>query len=155
MNVRYILILISLFFSLISYSQKKGRNYLLRETNPDFFLSADAQRIGDQLILFQRNTGGWPKNVDMIHELSDAERADILSDKERLDDSTIDNGATTTQLVYLARLYQATNIERYKLAFLRAVKYLLDGQYANGGLLLKELRMPNFKDYKENYEFID
>lgn len=146
MNVRYILILISLFFSLISYSQKKSRNYLLRETNPDFFLSADAQRIGDQLILFQRNTGGWPKNVDMIHELSDAERADILSDKERLDDSTIDNGATTTQLVYLARLYQATNIERYKLAFLRAVKYLLDGQYANGG-------WPQFWPQTRGYQF--
>ncbi|MBQ4413450.1 MAG: pectate lyase, partial [Prevotella sp.] len=36
---------------------------VLKEKNPEFFKTAEARRIGDQLLIWQRNTGGWPKNV--------------------------------------------------------------------------------------------
>lgn len=106
---------------------------MLRETDPSFFKTAEARRIGDQVVLYQRVTGGWQKNVDMARRLTDEERAQVLAEKNRRDDSTTDNDATTTQMVYLARLYQATKDKTYREAFDKAVDYLLSGQYANGG----------------------
>ncbi len=105
----------------------------LRETDPAFFRTEEARRIGDQVLLYQRVTGGWPKNIDMAARLSDRDRARVLKEQSRRDDSTIDNNATTTQMVYLARLYRETGEKRYRDAFRRAVEYLLDGQYENGG----------------------
>ena len=109
------------------------RNEQLRRTTPDFLKSDEARRIGDQVLLYQRQTGGWPKNIDMSRPLSDDERAAVLRDKSRTDDSTTDNGATTLQMTFLARLFQATGDARYRDAFRRAVDYLLSGQYADGG----------------------
>lgn len=99
----------------------------------EFYTTAEARRIGDQVLLYQRTTGGWPKNIHMAQPLNDEERAQVLRDKERRDDSTTDNGATNMQMLYLARLYQATKDQRYREGFQRAVEYLLSGQYANGG----------------------
>ena len=33
---------------------------VLKEKNPEFFKTEEARRIGDQLLIWQRNTGGWP-----------------------------------------------------------------------------------------------
>lgn len=112
---------------------KKAAKKILRETDLDFFKSAEAARIGDQLILWQRSTGGWPKNVDMVSPMSDTLKEEVAAEKDRQDDSTTDNDATTMQMAYLARLYKATKEPRYKEAFLKGVEYLLSGQYENGG----------------------
>ena len=90
-------------------------------------------RVAEQVLLYQRVTGGWPKNVDMARPLTEEERAQVLQDKQRQDDSTIDNGATTSQIKFLARLFQQTHDTRYRDAFCRGVEYLLSGQYENGG----------------------
>lgn len=105
----------------------------LKEQNPEFFKTDEARRIGDQLLVWQRNTGGWPKNIDMTTPLTDDQRQQIINDKMVTDDSTTDNGATTTQMTYLARLWQQTKDERYREAFNKGVRYLLSGQYDNGG----------------------
>ena len=105
----------------------------LRETRPEFFQTDEARRIGDQVLLYQRVTGGWPKNIDMSSPMSEDEKAAVLKDKQRKDDSTTDNGATNLQLTYLARLYQATKDNRYRNAFRKGIDYLLSGQYENGG----------------------
>ena len=109
-----------------------GRN-LPNHENDEFYKTEKAQRIGDQVLLYQRVTGGWPKNINMSRPLTDEERVQVLRDKERRDDSTTDNGATNMQMLYLAKLYQATQVERYKEGVLKAVEYLLSGQYENGG----------------------
>lgn len=105
----------------------------LRETSDEFFRSDEARRIGDQVLLFQRVTGGWPKNTNMTRPLSDEEQQQLLIDRERKDDSTIDNNATSSQLRFLARLYRQTGDIRYRDAFRRGVEWLLAGQYENGG----------------------
>jgi PelA/Pel-15E family pectate lyase len=46
---------------------------------------------------------------------------------------TIDNGATYTELEYLAKAHLATGDARYAAAFRRGFEYLLKAQYANGG----------------------
>ncbi|MCH5309849.1 MAG: pectate lyase [Prevotella sp.] len=109
------------------------RGNVLREENPEFFKTEEARKVGDQVLLYQRVTGGWPKNIDMAKPLSDEERAQVESEKSREDDSTTDNNATTMQMTYLARLWQQTHDNRYRDAFRHAVDYLLSGQYENGG----------------------
>ena len=128
-------IMLSLLFCLsaVIAQAQHPRNLPLRDKSPEFLRSAEARRIGEQVLLYQRDTGGWPKNIDMARALTDEERAQITRDKARRDDSTIDNGATTLQMVFLARLYEATGDKRFRDGFRRAVDYLLSGQYDNGG----------------------
>jgi PelA/Pel-15E family pectate lyase len=94
--------------------------------------SDDAVRIADLVRLYQRHTGGWAKNIDMARPLDASERAALEAAKKD-SDSTIDNGATTTQLRYLALVYAATRHDRLREAFLRGFDYLLAAQYPNGG----------------------
>ncbi len=114
-------------------SQLQRMRNPIRQTDPAFFKTPEALRIGEQILLFQRVTGGWPKNIDMARTLTDEEKAQILKDKQRRDDSTTDNNATSQQMNYLARLFEATKDRRFSEAFQHAVEYLLSGQYENGG----------------------
>lgn len=115
------------------HKPSKKKNAELYITDPEFFHSPEALRIARQVLLYQRVTGGWPKNIDMTHELSPAEQADILAERERRDDSTTDNNATWLQMRYLAHVYQATADTTFRSAFLRGVEFLASGQYPGGG----------------------
>ena len=97
-----------------------------------WYTGEDARRIADNVLLYQRNTGGWPKNIDMAVFLNEDAKAALVQQKTEVD-STIDNGATYTQLKYLARVYGAQPQDRYKQAFINGVEYLLKAQYENGG----------------------
>jgi len=97
-----------------------------------FLASADDLRIAENVLLYQRTTGGWPKNYDRKPELTDAQRQRVLNDKSK-NDSMIDNGATHTEIRLLANAFQKTRDERFKQAALRGIRYLLNGQYDNGG----------------------
>ena len=99
---------------------------------PAWYGSDEAVRVADNVLLYQRENGGWTKNVDMAKPLEPAERAQILEDKDA-PHSTIDNGATFTQLEYLVKVFNGTKHERFKTAFLKGLDYLLQAQYENGG----------------------
>jgi len=133
MTTKRLLLLAVLAITLTASAQLKERDRGLRETRPEFFKTDEARRIADQVLLYQRVTGGWPKNINMARPLTDEEKSAVERDKQRSDDSTTDNGATTMQMTFLARLYQATKDVRYRDAVRRAVDYLLSGQYPNGG----------------------
>ena len=132
---RYILLsAFLLLFSADSFSQQRRVwRRVLNEQRPEFFKSEEARRVGDQVLLYQRITGGWPKNTNMVRPLSESERDSLLVQKQRIDDSTVDNNATTTQMAYLARLYAQTGDTRYKESVLAGIEYLLAGQYEDGG----------------------
>ncbi|WP_114778764.1 pectate lyase [Botryobacter ruber] len=118
----------------------------------EWYAGAEAQRIADNLLLYQRDNGGWDKNTDMATILSDEEKAVLQSKAEKGKISTIDNRSTFTQMEYLAKVYAATGHEKYKEAFLRGMDYLLEAQYENGG-------WPQFypirKGYYEHITFND
>ena len=99
---------------------------------PAWYESEEAMRIADNLLAYQRESGGWPKNIDMATVLTAAERAGIVKEKLATD-STIDNGASYTQLIFLARVYSAKRLERHRESFVQGVDYLLKAQYDNGG----------------------
>ena len=125
---------------------------LAHSQDDTFFRTKEARRVGDNILIFQRCTGGWPKNTDMAQLLNEETKAKILKDKLRKDDSTIDNDATTTQLLYLARLYQQQPDEKYRAAFLQGMEYLLSGQYENGGW---PQFWPNPRGYQMHITFND
>lgn len=99
---------------------------------PEWYASDEAVRVADNVLAYQRDSGGWPKNIDMAKPLNESQRAAVLKEKSETD-STIDNGATYTQLVYLARVHGARPVERHREGFLRGIDYLLKAQYENGG----------------------
>jgi PelA/Pel-15E family pectate lyase len=98
----------------------------------EWYASVEALRIADIVLLYQRDSGGWPKNIDMAKPLDEDDRAALRRQKKDTD-STIDNGATFTQLSFLARVYTAQPQERHRESFLKGLDYLLKAQYANGG----------------------
>jgi PelA/Pel-15E family pectate lyase len=103
------------------------------QKKPDeWYGTAEALRIADIVLLYQRDSGGWPKNIDMGKPVSEEDRLKLAAQKKDTD-STIDNGATFTQLSYLARVYTAQRLARHRESFLRGLDYLLKAQYANGG----------------------
>ncbi len=102
------------------------------EQKPEWYGGGDAVRIADNVLLYQRDSGGWPKNIEMAAELTEKDKAELIGQKQN-DDSTIDNGATYTQLAYLARVFNAVKRERFKNGLLKGVDHLLKAQYENGG----------------------
>lgn len=98
----------------------------------EWYATDEAVRIADNVLLYQHEEGGWSKNIDMARVLDERERAELSKLKSETG-SNIDNGATYTQLVYLARVYTARKLERHREAFRRGFDYLLRAQYDNGG----------------------
>lgn len=113
------------------YSSREWKK-IVRESPDAFFQTDEAKRIADNVLAYQRETGGWPKNIPIHRPLGD-ELDIVLSDKKKRNDSTTDNNATVLEMTYLARLYRQSPEERYKKAFLQGVEFLLSGQYDNGG----------------------
>lgn len=110
-----------------------------------FFLTREACRIGDNIVIYQYANGGWPKNIDMSKNLSFEKKMLISGTRYEISKSTIDNYATTSQIWYLARLYNATGKKIYLKSLTKGINYLLDAQYENGG-------WPQIWPYKEGYQ---
>ncbi len=97
-----------------------------------WYQTREARYIAENVLCYQRASGGWPKNIDYTKKISRVEKRQ-LSEYPEEPAATIDNGATFSELYFLARMYQVTFDQRYALAFLRGVDYLLAAQYENGG----------------------
>lgn len=98
--------------------------------------SAEAQRIAKNVIAFQRDSGGWPKNIDNLHYTFTDEELDVIR-AESGGKGIIDNGATVMELGYLSKVYGEVFSEdlksKIKAAFLKGIQFLLDMQHENGG----------------------
>jgi PelA/Pel-15E family pectate lyase len=92
----------------------------------------DITSIADNILLFQKDNGGWAKNYDMLAILDDEQKEIIRSYKSLLN-TTFDNGASFSQTEYLAKAYFITKNERYKTGFLNGLDFILSAQYPSGG----------------------
>lgn len=118
------------------------RAYLAR---PDaWFAGPEAKRIAANVLAHQSDLGGWPKNTDTTAPFA-GDRAAIRP--------TFDNGATTDELRFLARMYAATKDEAYRTAFDRGLNYILAAQYPNGGW--PQSHPPPAKSYHRHITFND
>jgi PelA/Pel-15E family pectate lyase len=98
----------------------------------EFYGSADARRIAENVLVYQRRSGGWPKNIDMAQVLTPAERQRVAAERPQAD-ATIDNGATWRQLRYLARVFAATGDPRFRESVIAGLDFLFTAEHAKGG----------------------
>lgn len=110
--------------------------------------SAEAIRIVENVLLYQKDCGGFNKNINMQLVLTAAQKATLLADKPKNTDCCIDNGALTYEILYLSKVYKAVSNDtlktRIKNAFIKSILYLQKAQYANGG-------WPQYYPYRGGY----
>lgn len=99
--------------------------------------------IADNILLFQKNNGGWPKNYDVQAILTSAQKDSVLAAKNATN-TTFDNGTTHAQIVALCQAYTITKKEQYKKGALLGLQYIKAAQYANGG-------WPQYYPLEDNY----
>ncbi|MFH6767902.1 pectate lyase [Gaetbulibacter aquiaggeris] len=109
-----------------------------------WFASEEAKTIAENVLLYQRDIGGWPKNIQMQHPLSDNEKQELMAIKKDQHEVTTDNGATIQEMLFLSKMYRQIPDERYRDSFLKGLDYLLEAQYDNGG-------WPQFYPLKKGY----
>ncbi|MBE6331716.1 MAG: pectate lyase [Bacteroidales bacterium] len=94
--------------------------------------------VADTILAYQFPSGGWSKNrhweMSQLTAEEWAERAALRHDIATSGiGSNIDNGATTSEMLYLCRMYRTTGNEAYRDAVMRGIDFLLSMQYDNGG----------------------
>lgn len=99
-----------------------------------WYSTNEAKEVAENILLYQKNVGGWPKNVNMHIILTDSEKNVIESEKSSTESSKmacLDNDATTTEMRFLAKMFRYVKDERYKEAFGKGLDFLIDAQYPN------------------------
>lgn len=97
---------------------------------PEWYASAEARTIADNVVQYQSPQGGWPKNTDLTIRPTAEILAKVVKDGSA---NTIDNGGTTMPMRFLALMIHATGNPNYQASFARGFDYLLAAQYTNGG----------------------
>jgi PelA/Pel-15E family pectate lyase len=100
--------------------------------NQPKYKESEITKIADNILLYQRNNGGWPKNYDMQAILIPEQVDSLLKTKDQ-QHTTFDNSTTYTHIEYLAKVYSLTQIEKYKEACMKGIRFVLLAQYPNGG----------------------
>jgi PelA/Pel-15E family pectate lyase len=118
-------------------------NIIQPKKNQARYTEVEITKIADNILLYQRNNGGWPKNYDMQAILLPEQVDSLLKTKDQ-HHTTFDNSTTYTHIDYLARVYSLTHIEKYKVACLKGISFVLAAQYPNGG-------WPQYFPLEDNY----
>lgn len=90
-----------------------------------WFKGEEAAAIAANVLSWQCDDGGWPKNLNTAEKPFTGDRKTLRS--------TFDNAATTHELRFLARMASATGEAKYREAFNKGLDLILGAQYANGG----------------------
>lgn len=107
------------------------------------YRAMEIANIADNILLYQKANGGWPKNYDMQAILT-AEQKDSLLEAKNDAHTTFDNGSTYAQIAYLAKAYTTVKKEAYKEAVAKGLNFIMAAQYPNGG-------WPQFYPLENNY----
>lgn len=118
----------SVNYDYLKYSWKKVATQMPEQ----WYASDEAQRVAETVLFCQQDNGGWIKNKPYHLPLTKNDSTKVVEGKSGIG-STIDNGATTMEMNFLARMYSAKANERYADAFNKALDFLIEAQYKNGG----------------------
>jgi pectinesterase len=111
----------------------KSWKQITESNDQKWYASEEAAQVAENVLLYQKNIGGWPKNIQMQQSLSDVDKQKLVELKSEPIECTIDNGATCQEMLFLSKIYSKNPDTRYKMAFLKGLNYLLTAQYDNGG----------------------
>lgn len=102
----------------------------------------------ENMLLWQRENGGWPKEPHNSFDGYDREQttAELLEAeaKKSYTDTTIDNNHTVGEIRVLLDAFKTTSNPAYLEAANKGVDYLFEAQYANGG-------WPQYYPLRNNY----
>ena len=140
----FLVITLTLCVTVNAQVHNKSWHNITQKKEGSWFASQEAKDIAENVLLYQRDIGGWPKNIQMQEPLNNEQKKALLKLKSSTDDVTTDNGATIQEMIFLSKMYRQMPDERYKKAFLKGVDYLLEAQYENGG-------WPQFYPLKKGY----
>lgn len=145
-NLKTLISILFIAFSIMLNAQGNEKSWkkITQSKEERWFGSEEALSIADNVLLYQRDIGGWPKNTEMQKPLTDIEKQKLLKLKSDPDGCTTDNGATCQEMLFLSKIYKQTPDNKYKEAFERGLNYLLEAQYENGG-------WPQFYPLKKGY----
>ncbi|MFT3735538.1 MAG: pectate lyase [Rhodocyclaceae bacterium] len=121
----------------------------LGEQNEAFWASAQGATVADVIVGYQNADGGWPKLERDSSLTVPVNRAALSGFKAK---STIDNDATTKQIVALARAFRGSGQARFRDAAVRGIEYLLAAQHRSGGW---QQYWPEPQGYKARITFND
>ncbi|KFF03390.1 pectate lyase [Flavobacterium reichenbachii] len=146
MILKRFVLLIMCCLSLVLNAQNTYKNWpdIIRKSDPSWFGTPEAKKTAENVLLYQRDIGGWPKNIQMQQELTEQQKKDLTALKKTAVETTTDNGATCQEMLFMSKMYAQVKDERYKESFLKGLNYLLEAQYANGG-------WPQFYPLKKGY----
>ena len=91
----------------------------------------------ENMLLWQRNNGGWPK--EPYNDFTGYDRAQTSTEVTTANntkgntDTTIDNNHTVGELRYLLAAYKSSKNTNYLTAAEKGIDFLFTAQYANGG----------------------
>ncbi|WP_157484922.1 pectate lyase [Gilvimarinus polysaccharolyticus] len=88
--------------------------------------------IADNLLLMQRNNGGWPANLNPFRKLT-AEQQQIFLQQQNAHDASFANGNIFPQIFYLSHVYLQTGDVRYRDSARKALRLVMSAQLYNGG----------------------
>jgi len=133
---RFLLLLIAGLITVTAINAQSLRiiRNALHHDDESWYGSAESLVTARNVLLLQKNNGGWPKNIHFYNkQLSDSDISEQLVQKKDTKDATIDNGATYSEMLFLANMYQATRDDIYREAFVKGLSFLFSMQYENGG----------------------
>jgi PelA/Pel-15E family pectate lyase len=133
------------------YDIKDKHNVINPKKDQPKYKPDELAAIGDNILLYQKSNGGWPKNYDILAILTPDQKDSLLRDKSNLN-TTFDNGTSYTHVACLAQIYEGTHNQKYSKAAINGLKYILDAQYNNGGW---PQYYPLHKDYSRYITYND
>jgi PelA/Pel-15E family pectate lyase len=133
------------------YDISEKGNYINPRPGHPKYGATQIENIADNILLYQKDNGGWPKNYDMQAILS-AEQKDSLLQVKKILNTTFDNRTTYSQIGYLAKANSFIHKEKYKIAILKGLDFIIAAQFGNGGW---PQYYPLEKDYSRHITFND
>ncbi len=102
-----------------------------RDRDDAMYHPAQIVHIAENMLVYQNADGGWPNNVDWQADI-DIDTVRAIKGERRMV-STFDNHNTFSQIDYLAKVYVATGLNRYRTAAERGLNYVFQEQHPTGG----------------------
>ena len=115
------------------------------------YAPSQVREIVGNILLFQRENGGWPKDYDMLAVLTEEQRKVLRATHNRADTS-FDNHNLHSQVDYLAHAYHVSGEETWRDACLRGLDFMFAAQLPNGGF---PQRFPKPKGFSAYVTFND
>ena len=127
-SMKNILLIITFccLFNITTKADSYWKNKFALGQTEEWYGSDEAVRVAENVLLYQRNSGGWPKNIEMHEELTAQQKEEIKNQKGEL--SCFDNGATITEMRFLAKVYRRIPDSRYLEAFHRGLNCIIEAQ---------------------------